>query len=80
MTNEKLTNEQERELNKQKQKLLDAKIDAFISGSDDDLLLLFSFLRRLKVKRDKDINGHSNDQFIALCRECISAAVNTNQV
>lgn len=80
MTTKKLTNEQERELSKQKQKLLDAKIDAFISDSEDDLVLLFSYLRRLKVKRDKDVNGHSNDQFVALCRECISAAANTTQV
>lgn len=77
MTTEKLTTEQERELSKQKQKLLDAKIDAFISDSDDDLLLLVSFLRRLEVKRDKDVNGHSNAQFVALCRECVSAVAVT---
>ena len=80
MTTEKLTTEQERELSKQKQKLLDAKIDAFISDSDDDLLLLVSFLRRLEVKRDKDVNGHSNAQFVALCRECVLVINNTNQL
>ncbi|MBB1333891.1 MULTISPECIES: hypothetical protein [unclassified Pseudoalteromonas] len=71
-----LTHDEKRELAKQKQKLLDAKIDAFISDSDDDLVLLVSFLRRLETKRDKEVNGHSNAQFVALCRECITA-VNT---
>ncbi|MFT6789065.1 MAG: hypothetical protein ACJAVX_002432 [Pseudoalteromonas rhizosphaerae] len=71
-----LTDDEKRELAKQKQKLLDAKIDAFISDSDDDLVLLVSFLRRLEVKRDKEVNGHSNAQFIALCHECVLAVDN----
>ena len=68
-----LTHDEKRELAKQKQKLLDAKIDAFISDSDNDLVLLVSFLRCLESKRDKEVNGHSNAQFIAFCRECVSA-------
>lgn len=71
-----LTHDEKRELAKQKQKLLDAKIDAFISDSDDDLVLLVSFLRRLETKRDKEVNGHSNAQFVALCRECVLAVDN----
>jgi len=69
--NEELTFDEKQELAKQKQKLLNAKIDAFISDSEDDLILLVSILRRLEVKRDKEVNGHSNAQFVALCRECV---------
>ena len=67
-----LTHDEKRELTKQKQKLLDAKIDAFISDSDDDLVLLTKLLVALEVKRDKEVNGHSNYQFMALCREALS--------
>ncbi|WP_024604913.1 MULTISPECIES: hypothetical protein [unclassified Pseudoalteromonas] len=77
---EELSFDGNRELAKQKQKLLNAKIDAFIGDSDDDLALLFSFLIRLKVKRDKEVNGHSNAQFVALCRECVLAANNIKEL
>lgn len=75
-----LTHDEKRELAKQKQKLLDAKIDAFISDSDNDLVLLVSILRRLEAKRDKEINGHSNAQFVALCRECVLAVSHIKQL
>lgn len=55
----------------EKRELLDAKIDAFISDSDDDLALLTNLLVALEVKRDKEVNGHSNYQFMALCREAL---------
>jgi len=77
---EELTFDEKQELVKQKQKLLNAKIDAFISDSEGDLILLVSFLRRLEIKRDKDVNGHSNAQFVALCRECVFRIDNTKRL
>ncbi|WP_288987095.1 hypothetical protein [uncultured Pseudoalteromonas sp.] len=77
---EELSFDENRELAKQKQKLLNAKIDAFIGDSDNDLVLLVSILRRLEEKRDKEINGHSNAQFVALCRECVLAVSHIKQL